>query len=140
MDLRNDEQLRTMLERLEASNAGQEKYAKKQYRMSQLAALANLAVLAIVIYAAVTLIPQVNHTFENVNVIMEDLNVVTSELAAADIEGMLAGVDGLVNSSEQSIQEAMEKINSIDIVALNEAITNLNNTVKPFADFFGRFQ
>ena len=35
----NEEDFKAMMERIEASNAGQEKYAKKQYRMSQITAL-----------------------------------------------------------------------------------------------------
>lgn len=54
----NEEDFKAMMERIEASNAGQEKYAKKQYRMSQITALCSILVLIIVIYAAVTLIPE----------------------------------------------------------------------------------
>ena len=48
----NEEDFKAMMERIEASNVGQEKYAKKQYRMSQITALCSILVLIIVIYAA----------------------------------------------------------------------------------------
>ena len=72
----NEEDFKAMMERIEASNAGQEKYAKKQYRMSQITALCSILVLIIVIYAAVTLIPKANTTFQNLNLIMEDLDTI----------------------------------------------------------------
>ena len=45
----SDKELEAMLKRLEDSNERQASYAKKQYRMSQLTALASILSLAIVI-------------------------------------------------------------------------------------------
>ncbi|MCC8060581.1 MAG: hypothetical protein LIO81_07085 [Clostridiales bacterium] len=136
----DEAQFQAILEHLQSSNAGQEKYARKQYRMSQITALASVLILAIVIYAAVTLLPQVNTTLQNLDLIMKDLNTVTSELADADISTMLSNVNHLVTNSEQSVQDALSKVNDIDIENLNEAIKNLNDTVTPLAEFFNRFR
>lgn len=103
----NEEDFKAMMERIEASNAGQEKYAKKQYRMSQITALCSILVLIIVIYAAVTLIPKANTTFQNLNLIMEDLDTITSDLAEADLGGMISDIDHLVSSSEDSVPERL---------------------------------
>ena len=84
----NEEDFKAMMERIEASNAGQEKYAKKQYRMSQITALCSI----------------------------------------------------LVSSSEDSVQNALNQLNSIDIDTLNQAINHLNDTVTPFANFFNKFR
>ena len=134
----NEEDFKAMMERIEASNAGQEKYAKKQYLMSQITALCSILVLIIVIYAAVTLIPKANTTFQNLNLIMEDLDTITSDLAEADLGGMIS--DHLVSSSEDSVQNALNQLNSIDIDTLNQAINHLNDTVTPFANFFNKFR
>ena len=40
--------MQEMMERIEKSNAGQEKYARRQYRMSQITAAASLLILAAV--------------------------------------------------------------------------------------------
>ena len=135
----SEDQFQAILERIEASNAGQEKYARKQYRMSQLTALASVIILAVVIYISATLIPQVHTTLQSVNYMMEDLNSVTSELAEIDLEEMIKNVDALVVSSETSIQDAMKKLNALDVVTLNEAIRNLNDAVAPLANLFNRF-
>ncbi len=128
-----------MLGRIEASNAGQEKYAKKQYRMTQISMLSNLAALGIIIYIVVTLLPKVNTTLRNLNYIMNDLQTVSSQLAEVDFEGMVKDVDTLVNESNDSLNTAMRRLNSIDFETLNEAIKNLNDTVEPLANFFRRF-
>ncbi len=130
---------RAMLGRIEASNAGQEKYARKQYRMTQISMLSNLAVLGIVIYIVVTLLPKVTLTLRNLNYIMNDLQTVSSQLAEVDFEGMVEDVDTLVNESNDSLNTAMRRLNSIDFETLNKAIKNLNDTVEPLAKFFNRF-
>ncbi len=135
----SEAQFQAILERIEASNAGQEKYARKQYRMSQLTALVSVIILAVVLYAATALIPRINTTFQNLDLIMEDLNTITSELAKADLEKMINDVDHLVVNSEENIQNALQKINAIDIDTLNNAISSLNDAVTPLANFFNYF-
>lgn len=135
-----DEAFRSMMERIESSNAGQEKYARKQYRMSQITALASVLVLAVVIYTASLLIPKINVTYQNMQLILEDMREITSELADADLNRMISNVDHLVVSSEQNINDALEQVNSIDIDELNRAIQNLSDVVEPMAQFFGRFR
>lgn len=132
-------QFQELMERIEASNAAQEKYARKQYRMSQLTALVSVAILALVIYIGSSLVPQVHTTLQSVNYMMEDLNDITHELASADLQQMIENVDHLVVSSEANIQDALKKLNSLDIETLNQAIQNLNDAVAPLASFFNRF-
>lgn len=134
------EEFCAMMERIEASNAGQEKYAKKQYHMSRITAAASVIVLGTVLYTASVLIPKINVTYQNMELIMEDLQIVTSELAEADINKMIGDVDELAVKSQENIGSAMEKINAIDIEGLNQAIKNLSDAVGPFAEFFNKFR
>lgn len=66
---------------------------KSSTALSQITALCSILVLIIVIYAAVTLIPKANTTFQNLNLIMEDLDTITSDLAEADLGGMISDID-----------------------------------------------
>ena len=136
----DDAAFRDMMERIEKSNAGQEKYARRQYRMSQITALASILILAVVIYTASILIPKINVTYQNIQLILEDMRVITSELADAELDQMIGNIDHLVVSSEKNINDALVKVNSIDIEELNRAIQNLSDVVEPLAQFFGRFR
>lgn len=134
------EEFCALMERIEASNAGQEKYARKQYHMSRITAAASVAILAVVLYTVSIFIPKVNVTYQNMELIMEDLQTITSELAEADINQMISDVDELAVKSQENIGSAMEKINAIDIEGLNQAIRNLSDAVEPFAKFFNQFR
>ena len=128
--------MQEMMERIEKSNAGQEKYARRQYRMSQITAAASLLILAAVCYTCSVVIPKVNVTYQHLELVLEDLETISSELAEADLGRMIQDIDHMVVSSEENMNE----IGAIDIDQLNGAIASLSGVVKPLADFFGRFQ
>ena len=65
--------------------------------------------------------------------VLTNLEKVTNELALVDLNGMISDVDGLVNSSQSAVEEALGKINTIDIEALNRAIEDLAAVVEPLA-------
>ena len=132
--------MQEMMERIEKSNAGQEKYARRQYRMSQITAAASLLILAAVCYTCSVVIPKVNVTYQHLELVLEDLETISSELAEADLGSMIQDIDHMVVSSEENMNEALKKIGAIDIDQLNGAIASLSGVVKPLADFFGRFQ
>lgn len=131
---------RELMKRIESSNAGQENYARKQYRMTQITAIASVLILLIVCYTASVFIPKVNVTYQNMELIMEDMKIITSELAEADLDQMIEDVDRLAVDSQKNINDAMKKVNDIDIDSLNAAIKNLSDVVEPFANFFNKFR
>lgn len=131
---------RELMKRIESSNAGQEDYARKQYRMTQITAIASVLILVIVCYTASVFIPKVNVTYQNMELIMEDMKIITSELAEADLDQMIEDVDRLAVDSQKNINDAMKKVNDIDIDSLNAAIKNLSDVVEPFANFFNKFR
>ena len=52
---------------------------------------------------------------------------------------MVENVDKLVVTSQDGVTQALEKINTMDIEALNKAIANLSAVVEPMAKFFKIF-
>lgn len=126
-----------VMEEIRKSNAGQEKYARRQYRMAQITTLASLLMLAAVCAVCLMIIPKVNTTYENMELIMENLKVITGQLAEVDMDEMVGDINSLVTTSEKNINSAMKKIDDIDIEGLNDAIHNLSDAVEPFAKLFG---
>ena len=51
---------------------------------------------------------------------------------------MVENINGLVTTSQTGVEEALKKINDIDFTALNQAITDLSDVVKPMADLVKR--
>ena len=128
-------ELQELLERLDESNRQQAKFAKWQCVFSLLAAVCCVG-LVLVVY---NLMPQVRELTGQMEVVLENLEVVTDQLAGMDLGQMVENVDALVVSSQDGVEQAMSKLNSIDFDALNKAIAHLSDVVEPLARFFNVF-
>jgi len=132
-----------IFEELAQSARRREKYAKWQCIFSILSAACCLVLLA----AALYLLPQVNRITEKVQslagqaeTVLTNLETVTQELSEVDFENVIANVDNLVTSSQSGVEEAMEKIDAIDIEGLNKGIKDLATAVEPLANLAKRFR
>lgn len=129
-----------LMQQIEASGTSQVTYARKQYLMSQITAAASIVILGVVLYVSAALLPKVNATFETLGIIMGDLQVITAELAVSDLDDMISNVNNLVTSNQDHVQDALTKINAIDIGSLNKAIKDLSDVIAPLAKFVNLFQ
>ncbi|MCR4787093.1 MAG: hypothetical protein K5888_00760 [Lachnospiraceae bacterium] len=135
-----DEEMLAVLQSIKEHEELQTKYAKKQGRVVKIAAavcvviMIGIAILVLsVLPKVVALLDQANAVAIQADDVMKDLNVVTKQLAAADITGMIDDVSNLVVESEDSINEAMKKIDAMDIEGLNTAIKDLGDVIAPLA-------
>ncbi len=111
-----------------------------------------LVIVILVAVAVISVIPKllvlignVNNIIANAEVtlseasgVLDNLNRVTEDLANQDIAGLFDSVNGLVIESQEKINEAMDKVNAMDIETLNQAIHELHTVVEPLAKLFGR--
>ncbi len=138
-----NEQMQTYLEKLEKSNKQQALYARLQCLFSIAAAVCCLLLL-LTVAKIVPDIKALSNEISGIAVqaesVLTNLETVTQELAAADLAGVVTDVDTLVNTSQQGMEGALEKLNALDIETLNQAIQDLADVVKPLANmvnFFG---
>ena len=134
-----------LLQEIQDDNEKQMKYVRTQLRLTQLSTVVLIAVIVFLLIGVSSYIPKVNALIDDSSAIMKqasgvltNLDSVTAELADADITGMLDDVDSLVVSREESMADALKKIEDIDIDTLNSAIKDLESVVKPLAKLFGR--
>lgn len=98
------------------------------------------AVSCVVICVTVCrLIPQVNGLLSQMETVLTDLEQTARALAALDLETMAGNVNSLAVYAQDSLQQTMEKLNTIDFETLNKAIEDLAKVIEPLANFFGRF-
>lgn len=140
----HSEEIVDLMKKIEAENAGQERYARKQYRMACVSAAANVLVLVVVLVCVAVLMPRVMDTFTQVETVLENLESVTTELTtlvpqlSKSVPELIGNLDTLVNTSSEEITTALQKISSLDVDSLNTAIRDLKSVVEPLARLFGK--
>lgn len=127
------------LRRLEETERERSRYVRMQFYLSAVTAACSVMVLAILMAAYVTVVPDVQKTSEEIRTAAESLNRISSQLSEAELDQMVRNVDRMALTSEESVREALEKIQAIDIDELNRAIQGLSDVVQPFADFMNLF-
>ena len=101
-----------------------------------LAAAVSCVALCLMVYQ---LLPQINALLVQMEGIMGDLEQTARTLASLDLEGLAANVDSLTVLAQESLQQTMDKLNTIDFETLNKAIEDLAEVIEPLAKFFGMF-
>lgn len=81
-------------------------------------------------------IDEANAMLGTASTVIDNLATVTSNAAESDISGIVDNVNSLVVTSEESMKEAVDKINEIDLDSLNGAISDLSSVVSPLAKLF----
>lgn len=131
-----------ILERMEKTNRQQLRYMRLQSILAVLAALC-FVVLAFAVGRVMPRLSGFADEAENLlaqaEVVLTNLEEVTQELTQVEFTAMVEDVDALVSSSQAGLEETLEKVNSIDIEKLNEAIDGLSKVVEPLAKFFKVF-
>lgn len=78
-------------------------------------------------------LPQINTVLEQVQTVLANLETSTAELSQLDLPGMITGMDTLVTTAQESLNQTMEKLNTIDFTTLNKAIDDLAAVVEPLS-------
>ena len=132
-----------LLEKMEKNSRRLVLYARVQAILSLIAALCCAALLI----CGIKILPQLQNAAQQAETVLTNLETVTTELAQSDLSGMVenvdalvSNVDGLVSTSQEGVEQTMEKLNGIDFEALNQAIKDLSDVIEPIAKFFNTFK
>ena len=123
-------------------NAEMLKVDKKHLFWQRLSALAVVATFLVVLVVAMILVPQVTTTLGNINKVAGDV-----EDALVDVDTMVLemtdaskNLNQLVEDNSEALTEAVTNMSNIDFDGLNTAIKDLQDTVRPMANFFNKFR
>ena len=134
--MEDKKELQELLERLDQSNRQQAKYARWQCIFSVAAAVCCVGLFVLVYH----LMPEVRSLTNQMETVLTNLELVTDQLAGMDLGSMVRNVDDLVVTTQEGVEQTMNRLNSIDFETLNQAIENLSDVVQPLAKFFNTFR
>lgn len=125
-----------LLARLEKSSRQQALFTKILCILCAVLLICSLVTTAAVAGAA----GQITKLAEDAKFVLDNLDTVTWELANADIGSMVENMGALAADSQAIVEDAMKKLDAINLEALNQAIEDLADIVEPLAkisNFFG---
>ena len=113
---------------------------RRRYALVQMLAL--VAMAAVVIAVALTLLPRANAALSQVDAVAE-------QLASVDLVGMAERVDALVVQSMDEamagldvgladLHRALDVVTGVDLESLNESIESLSAILEPLSRLFGK--
>lgn len=131
----HNQEMLELLRKIEKSNR-QKNVTNVIMCVFMLAAAASCVFIGLMVFR---LMPQVNGLLGQLETVLSDLEQTTGQLAALDLESMVNNMDSLAVYAQESLQQTMEKLDTIDFETLNKAIEDLAKVIEPLAKFFGRF-
>jgi type II secretory pathway component PulF len=123
-----------LLRKIEENSRRSATMSKLQLVFTVIAALCCLAAVVMIL----TVLPRVNGIITQMEHTLTNLEQISEELNALDMEGMISNVDTLVTSGQESLKQTMEKLDTIDLETMNQAIKDLAKIIEPLARLFGR--
>lgn len=133
--MEENKEILQLLKQIEKSNRQQVRANRLMCLFAVVAAVCCIATFATIFNT----LPQINGIIGQMQAVLGNLETTTEQLAAVDLQGMVSDVDALVVSGQQSLEQAMEKMNTIDFDALNQAIQDLAEVIEPMAKFVKMF-
>lgn len=141
--MENNPEMLEILSRMEKASRKQLLYTRLQCLFAFIAAVCCVAVLL----AVVKFIPQLEALTVQMGIILDSIDTVTQELASVDlgrmvqnvdnlvgeVGGLITDVSGLVTDSQAAVQEAVDKLNALDLEKLNKAIEDFAAIIEPLA-------
>ena len=132
-----------LLSRLEKHTRQQLMFTKILCILCALAVVCSLVLMFAVTGAAAELLElaqplqsltvQLQDLAQEAETVMTDLGIVAEALASADLGSIVENVNVLAAESQSAVADAMAKLDTIDIEALNKAIKDLAAVVEPLA-------
>lgn len=132
-----------LLSRLEKHTRQQLLFTKILCILCALAVVCSLVLMFAVTGAAAELLElaqplqgltaQLQDLAQEAETVMTDLGIVAEALASADLGSIVENVNMLAAESQSAVADAMAKLDTIDIEALNKAIKDLAAVVEPLA-------
>ncbi len=127
--MEENKELLELLQKIEKTNRQQVKLTRFVCIFALIAALCCVCTIALVYNA----LPQINSVVSQMQIVLGNLETATAQLSVVDFSGMIGDVEALVTTAQESLEETMGKLNTIDFETLNKAIEDLSKVVEPMS-------
>ena len=134
--MEENKELLELLQKIEKANRQQVRLTRVVCIFALVAALCCICTVGLVY----NVLPQINTIISQMQIVLGNLETATAQLSVVDFSGMIADVEALVTTAQQSLDQTMNKLNTIDFQTLNKAIDDLAKVVEPMSKLMNVFK
>ena len=134
--MEENKELLELLQKIEKANRQQVKLTRVVCIFALVAALCCICTVGLVY----NVLPPINTIIFQMQIVLGNLETATAQLSVVDFSGMIADVEALVTTAQQSLDQTMNKLNTIDFQTLNKAIDDLAKVVEPMSKLMNVFK
>lgn len=137
--MEENKQIAEILERMERNSRRQLRLGRLQCLFSLAAAVfcgASLFLILQLLPQVTQVLPQIGSVLDQMQIVLSNLEATTEQLSQIDLSGMVTGMDTLVTTAQESLNQTMGKLDTLDFATLNKAIEDLATVVEPLSRFF----
>ena len=134
--MEENKEMLELLQKIEKANRQQVRLTRFVCIFALIAALCCICTVGLVYHV----LPQINTIISQMQIVLGNLEEATAQLSLVDFSGMIGDVDALVTTAQQSLDQTMNKLNTLDIQTLNQAIEDLAKVVEPMSKLMNVFK
>ena len=141
--MEENRELLELLQKIEKTNRQQVKLTRLVCLFALVAALCcgcTVALVYNVLPQITNVVPQINSVVSQMQIVLGNLETATAQLSVMDFTGMVNNVEALVTTAQESLEETMNKLNTVDFQTLNKAIDDLAKVVEPMSKLMNVFK
>ena len=127
--MEENKELLELLQKIEKANRQQVKLTRVVCIFALVAALCCICTVGLVY----NVLPQINTIISQMQIVLGNLETATAQLSVMDFTGMVNNVESLVVTAQESLEQTMSNLNTIDFQTLNQAIEDLSKVVEPMS-------
>ena len=114
------------------------KYTKGTYFFTMIIAGCSVLTFLILLICALVIVPKAVRLIGTAHTTLDNMQEVSEQLTTLKLSETIQSIDESTASAMSDVSEAMEKINSLDVDALNESIEGLKESVENLNNLFSR--
>ena len=113
------------------------RYSKGTYYFTMIIAIASALTFLVVLICALVIVPKAINLIGTAQATLDNMQTVSENLKELQLSETIQSIDGNTSRAMQDVSDSMEKIESLNIESLNQAIMDLSRSVENLNSLFG---
>ena len=112
-------------------------YSKGTYYFTMIIAIASALTFFVILICAIVIVPKAVNLIGTAQTTLDNMQTVSENLMDLKLSDSIQNIDDNTSRAMQDVSDSMEKIESLDVESLNQAIRDLSESVENLNSLFG---